>query len=41
MLVDTGLLQGWALTRADDDAPFSAATSPVTMTRETEGDVLY
>lgn len=40
-LVDTGLLQGWALTRADNDAPFTAATSLVTMAREPTHDVLF
>jgi hypothetical protein len=45
LLVDTGLLEGWALTRADADAPLTAGTSPATTTRdpagEAERDVLF
>ena len=45
LLVDTGLLQGWSFTRADDDAPLTAGTSPATTTREpgraTNHDVLF
>ena len=35
VLLDTGLLQGWALSRADDDAPSTARTTPVTRPRAT------
>jgi len=45
LLVDTGLLEGWALTRANDDAPLTADASPATTTREpgrgTDHDVLF
>jgi hypothetical protein len=44
VLLDTGLLQGWALGRADDNAPFTARTTPVTKPRATtepQGDVLF
>ncbi|GAB2490320.1 DUF2797 domain-containing protein [Promicromonospora xylanilytica] len=45
VLLDTGLLQGWALTRADHDTSFTAPTSPVAPSpkpsRETEHDVLF
>ena len=45
VLLDTGLLQGWALTRADNDTSFTAQTSPVALSpkpsRETEHDVLF
>lgn len=44
MLLDTGLLQGWALSRADDDATFTAGATLVTKPRATMGtqhDVLF
>lgn len=36
VLVDTGLLEGWALSRADGDAQFTASTSPVREPAATE-----
>lgn len=42
VLLDTGLLQGWALGRAPDDAPFTARTTPITTPRtEAQHDVLF
>ncbi|MDR7385329.1 DUF2797 domain-containing protein [Promicromonospora iranensis] len=44
MLLDTGLLQGWALSRAHDDEPFTAGATLVTKPRattETQHDVLF
>jgi hypothetical protein len=35
VLLDTGLLQGWALDRAEDDAPVTARMTPVTKPRAT------
>jgi hypothetical protein len=43
-LLDTGLLEGWALNRAADDAPLTAPMTPVTKPRattETQHDVLF
>ncbi|GAB3162614.1 DUF2797 domain-containing protein [Myceligenerans halotolerans] len=45
VLLDTGLLQGWSLTRAAHDATLTATTSPVARPKETPGetgqDVLF
>jgi hypothetical protein len=44
LLLDTGLLQGWALDRAEDNAPFTAQTTPIAKPRatpETQHDVLF
>ncbi|MEV0949279.1 DUF2797 domain-containing protein [Promicromonospora sp. NPDC050249] len=44
VLLDTGLLQGWALNRAEDDALLTARTAPVTRpgpTPEAQPDVLF
>jgi hypothetical protein len=44
VLLDTGLLQGWALNRAEDDALLTAQMTPVTKPRatmETQHDVLF
>lgn len=44
VLLDTGLLQGWALSRADDDAPLSARMTPIAKPRattEAQHDVLF
>lgn len=38
VLLDTGLLQGWPLTRADHDAPLTANTSPVARPKEAPGE---
>ncbi|MFD6141788.1 DUF2797 domain-containing protein [Promicromonospora sp. NPDC060271] len=44
VLLDTGLLQGWALNRAEDDALLTARTTPVAKLRtttEVQHDVLF
>lgn len=42
VLLDTGLLQGWALSRAEDDALLTARTTPVPRaTTEVQHDVLF
>ncbi|WP_419706646.1 DUF2797 domain-containing protein [Promicromonospora sp. NFX87] len=44
VLLDTGLLQGWALNRAEDDALLTARTTPVAKPRattEVQHDVLF
>lgn len=41
VLMDTGLLQGWTLTRADDDADTTAALTPLTTREEIAQDALF
>jgi hypothetical protein len=44
VLLDTGLLQGWALDRAHDNVPFTAPTTPIAKPRatpESQHDVLF